>query len=296
MTKITMELIKELREKTQIGMMDCKKALIESGGDIEKAIEILRKKGALVAAKRAGSKIDNGHIQACISEDLKSGALLKIACETDFSAKTKEMKDFAAQVCKIILQKNPTYIDEKDDSLLQQSFDSRLTVGDKLHEIIAKIAENIKIQEFTRFQIIQGNGLINTYTHPGENIGSMVELICDKDIGSNLEKIKQLAYDLCMQITVSNPISIGQSDLNSEIIEKELYIIKEQLAASGKPANIIEKISQGKINKFYEEVCLLNQKYIKDDKISVKKHIEEIEKITGLKIEVKNFQRFSVGK
>ena len=161
MAKITMELIKELREKTQIGMMDCKKALIESDGDIEKAIELLRKKGAAVAAKRADSTTNNGHIETTISADFKSGVLLKVSCETDFSAKTVDMKKFSEEICKTILKTNPKCAHDDTACLLDQKLvDKDLTIKDSLNDLIAKIGEKTKVEEFARFEV-ENNGLVN---------------------------------------------------------------------------------------------------------------------------------------
>ena len=297
MTKITMELIKQLREKTHVGMMDCKNALIESEGDIEKAIEILRKKGADVAQKRADKETNHGNIEACLNKDSKSGALVKIGCETDFSANTKDMKDFALNVCNHILQATPECIGEGENCLLKQKIvsDEKMTVEDKLNELIAKIREKIEIKEFKRFQI-KKFGIINFYIHPGANLGVLLELETDQAVEQNIKKIKQLALDICMQVAVTNPLCINPSQLDEKVLEKERSLIKEQLLEQGKPENIIDKITEGKMNKFYEQTCLLNQKFIKNDKLTVKNHINQISKDTGLKKEIKNFKRMSIGK
>lgn len=297
MAKITIELIKELREKTQVGMMDCKKALIESDGNIEKAIELLRKKGAAVAAKRANSATDNGHVETYISEDFKNGVLLRVSCETDFSAKTDDMKKFSSDICKTILKKKPSCAHDDINCLLELKLADRdLTIGDSLNELIAKIGEKTKVEEFARCEV-ENNGFVNSYIHPGANLGIILELTTDKAVdSSNLEKLKQLSHDICMQIAVTSPLSIDPDGLDPEVLEKELSIIKAQLAASNKPENLIEKIATGKMNKYYEEVCLLNQKFIKDDKVTIKKLIEKVAKEAGLQINVKSFKRFAIGK
>ncbi len=297
MAKVTMELIKELREKSQVGMMDCKRALIESDGDIEKAIEVLRKKGAAVATKRAGRDTNNGHIQACISPDFKSGALLKISCETDFSANTTTMKDFAKSTCEHILKANPSCVKDGDNCLMEQELSSKpgLKIKDHLNELIAKITENIQVKEFVRFEL-KSNGIVNAYIHPGSNLGVLIELVTDKEVGANLEELKKLSKDICMQIVVTDPLSIDPSGLEETTLEKERSIAKEILLKSGKPENMIDKIMEGKIKKFYEDVCLLNQKFIKNDKITIQEHINQIAKDTGLKIDVANFTRFVIGK
>ena len=298
MAKITMEMIKELREKTQVGMMECKKALIDADGNIEKAIEILRKKGADVAAKRADKATNNGHVESCISQDLKTGTLLKTSCETDFSANTVDMKEFAQRICKHILKTHPTCTHDDDAAcLLQQKLfdDEKITINDLLNELVAKIGEKINIEEFASLQV-EGNGLISSYIHPGANLGVLVQISTNKPLDQNTEKVKQLAHDICMQIAVTNPLSINPDGLNTDILEKELEIVKAQLAASNKPESIIEKIADGKMRKFYEEVCLLNQKFIKDDKTTIQNQIDKVSKETGLQIQVKQYKRFSIGK
>ncbi len=292
MAKITMEQVKQLRRKTQVGMMDCKKALMESDGDFEKAIEILRKKGAAVAAKRAGSETNNGNIASCISDNLKSGALVKIGCETDFSANTQAMKNFAQEVCKNVLVNNPTCIKDGENCLINQKVVSKpaITIQDHLNEIIAKIGEKIEIAQIARFQV-EKEGIVSSYIHPGANLGILVEFETDKAIDSAHKKeIKQLGKNICMQIAVTNPLAISPDQLDATALEKERTFIKEQLAASGKPENILE------MNKYYEDVCLLNQKFIKNDKISIKEQINQVVKKVGLQIEVKQFARFAIGK
>jgi elongation factor Ts len=296
MAKITMELIKELREKTQVGMMDCKKALIEAEGNLEKATDILRKKGADVAQKRADKETNNGNIGCCISQDSKAGVLVKIGCETDFSANTNDMKDFCNEVCLHILEKKPSSISGNENSLVSQALfsDPTQTIGDRLNELVAKIGEKIEISDFARFQV-QNNGLINAYIHPGANLGVIVELETNNDPSPRKEKIAQLATDICMQVAVTNPMCIDPSQLDEKTLTKEKTIIQEQLLAAGKPENIIDKITKGKMNKFYQKVCLLNQLFIKNDKVTVKKHIEQISKETDLQITFKNFKRFVIG-
>jgi elongation factor Ts len=293
MAEITMELIKELREKTQVGMMDCKKALQETNGDIEKAVELLRKKGAAVAQKRAGNATDNGHIEACINENNTKGVLLRMSCETDFSANTIDMKNFAKDTCSHILNKKTKTIEQLLGEVL---FNGKITIQEKLEELIAKIAESIKTEEFVMFET-NLSGLVNAYIHPGANLGILIELKADKEIsGANREKVQQLAHDICMKIAVTSPLAISSKDLDKNLIEKEQAIIKEQLLNSGKQPNMIEKIMLGKISKYYEEVCLEDQVYIKNDKLKIKQLLENTSKETGLKLEIKEFARFSVGK
>ena len=291
-----MELIKELREKTQVGMMDCKQALVLAQGDIEKAIEILRKKGASVAAKRAEHETNNGRIATYVTPDHKIGALLEVSCETDFSANTQDMKNFAQTVCEHLAK--TTQCSEKwcdPACLIEQKVDDGKTVKVLLDELIAKIAENIKVSRCARF-CAEDKGFVNTYIHPGATLGTMIELKVDGLTDANKEAIAQLTRDICMQIAVSDPISIEPSQLDTQTLEKEQCIIKEQLKAAGKPEAMIDKIMVGKMNKYYEEVCLLKQKYIKQDKITIEQHIKDVAGQAGCTIAIKEFKRFKIGK
>jgi len=295
MAKITVELIKELREKTQVGMMDCKKALIETEGDMEKAIEILRKKGAAVAAKRADYETNHGRIASFISDDFKIGCLVELNTETDFSANTDDVKEFTEQLAIHIVKENPTSVDALLDQTLK---DKSITVKNYLDDLIAKITENIKVNKFTRFEIKE-NGVVNNYIHPGSTLATLVELQTDQEIEPDKvagQRVLQLAHDICMQIAVTQPLCVEPSELDPKLLEKEKEIAREQLKASGKPENIIDKILEGKMKKYYAEVCLLDQPFIKDDKVTIKKHIDDVEKDTGFKITVKQFERFGIGK
>jgi elongation factor Ts len=309
MAKITMEMIKELREKTQVGMMDCKKALILAEGDIEKAIDILRKKGASVAAKRAEQATNNGTIASYISEKFNVGALLEIGCETDFAANTADMQEFAKTTCEHLANTAQCCKDRCEAECLveQKLFNNpNKTVKMLLDELMAKITENIKLSRCAKFST-DDNGLVNVYIHPGSTLGTMIELETRGTTShggttshagltdENRSKVAQLAKDLCMQIAVTSPLCIEPSQLDPKILEKEQCIIKEQLKASGKPEQMIEKIMIGKTNKYYEEVCLIKQKYIKQDKITVEKHVQNIGQETGCSISIKRFERFAIG-
>ena len=298
MAKVTMELIKELREKTQVGMMDCKKALISAEGDMERAIEILRKKGASIASKRSGHATNNGIISGYVTPDHKTGALLEISCETDFAANTEDMKTFAKTVCEHIANcKHSCTLTCDSECMLDQKLfnNSSVTIKMLLDDLMAKISENIKLSQCARFEPKE-NGFVNVYIHPGATLGTIIELEVTGLSEKNSAAIAQLSRDICMQIAVTNPICIEPTQLNEADLEKERNLIREQLKESGKPAEIIEKILVGKINKYYEEVCLLNQKYIKQDKASVGQHVKNAEKETGCEIKIKEYKRFMIGK
>lgn len=286
-----MDLVKQLRDQTQIGMMDCKKALEEAAGDFEKALELLRKKGASVAAKRADNETNNGRIEGFISSDYKTGALVEVACETDFSANTDTMKNFALSAAAVTAQQNPSDIDQL---LGLKQIHSPLSLQESLNEVIAKICEKIKISRIARFTVEPG--VVNVYIHPGSTVGVMVALSTDKDASAHRDELLALAKDVCMQAAVTKPLCIDASQLDQALVEKERNLAREQLAGSNKPAQIIEKIVDGKLNKFYEEVCLLNQLFIKNDKATVKAHIDEVGKKIGAQINVVSLVRFAIGR
>jgi elongation factor Ts len=293
MSTVSMEQVKELREKTQVGMLDCKKALEEANGDMEKAIEILRKKGTAVAAKRADNATNNGRIESWIAPDFKVGALVEIACETDFSANTPAMQDFAIQTAEITTKTNLT---DPEQLLTQKSLrNNKITLKEALDELIAKIAEKIKINRVVLFKA-SANGLVNSYIHPGSTVGVMVEIVADKPITNASEDLKSIIRDICMQIAVTKPLAVTPENLDKTLIEKERTIAHDQLKDSKKPAQIIEKIIDGKLNKFYEDVCLLNQLFIKNDKISVAQYLKEVSTRVGMNLTIKQFIRFGIGR
>ena len=288
MSKISMDLVKELREKTQVSMMDCKKALEESNGDIEQAIELLRKKGSAVAAKRAGNETNHGRIEAFIADDLRCGALVETRCETDFSANTDYMREFVINAAKTAVASKIN----TGESLLA----SNQQLKNHLDELVAKIAEKIEINKICLLETTS-NGLVNAYIHPGSTVGVIIALAADKDTTSNRDTLKALARDICMQIAVNNPLGITSEDLDQAVVAKEREIITDQLKDDKRPANILAKIIDGRLNKFYEEACLYNQKFIKNDKLSIAQHLAEVGKqLGGIQLTVSSFKRFSVGR
>jgi elongation factor Ts len=293
MAEITMDLIKQLREKTSVGMMDCKNALIESEGNIDKAIELLRKKGAAVAAKRADNSTNHGLITADISSDRQVGSLVEIACETDFAANTDALKNFATALSRhIVAQKQ---IVASDTLLKQPLTGNTLTVGESLEDVVSKISENTKIGRTACFAT-DTTGIIETYIHPGATLGVMIEITAGTDVSKQKDEIAAMARNFCMQVAVTNPLCVRPEEIDAEILAKEKQIISEQLAMSGKPAAMIEKIMAGKLDKYYEEVCLLHQKYIKDDKLKIADVCDQLGKKYGTSMTIKRFARFAIGK
>ncbi len=271
--------VKELREKTGCGMMDCKKALSETNGDMEKAIDFLREKGLATAAKKSGRIASEGIVKAYLTDDKKIGVLVEVNSETDFVAKNDEFQAFVEEVAKIVVEKAPADV----DALKALPFGEG-TVGDALTALIAKIGENMNIRRFAR---IEGN--VCSYTHGGGRIGVLVE--AEGSLAD--ETAYEAARDAAMQIAAINPLYLTQETVPAEDLEKEKGIlmaqIKEDPKYASKPDAIIEKMMIGKINKFYEQNCLLQQEFVKDNDQKVGKYLES----KGVKLI--NFVRFEKG-
>ncbi len=282
-----MDLVKELREKTQVGMMDCKKALVEANGDMQLAIDLLRKKGAAVAAKRADNETNNGRIEAFVSSDAKTGSLVSIACETDFSANTENMREFAQLVA------NEAANLKTDDA--QKLLAEKSNVKNYLDELIAKISEKIEINRIVSMQV-EKHGVITTYIHPGSTIGVMIELTTENDNAAVLSDLKALAKDICMHIAVTKPMSLSPADIDPAIIQKEREIALEQMQGSNKPANILEKIIEGKISKFCADVCLTQQRFIKNEDLTIEQLVNAFAVKTKNATSIKRFVRLSIGR
>ena len=254
---VTAALVKELREKTGAGMMDCKKVLTETDGDLEKATELLRERGIAKAAKKSGRIAAEGLVEAYITTNGKIGAVVEVNSETDFVAKNEEFKAFVADVAKQVAEKNPSTVEEL---LEQESISiSGKTVQEVLIDKIATIGENLSIRRFTRFET--GDGMIEKYIHGDGRIAVLVNVTSDD---------KELAKDVCMQIAAAKPEYVNRESVPAERVEKEMEILKAQAMNEGKPAEIAEKMVQGRIGKFYGEICLIEQPFVKnpDSKVS----------------------------
>ena len=272
---VTATLVKELREKTGAGMMDCKKVLTETDGDMEKAIELLRERGITKAAKKTDRIAAEGIVAAYVAEDGKVGSVVEVNSETDFVGKNEEFRSFVADVAEQVAKENPTNVEEL---LNQKSIkDSNKTVQEVLTEKIATIGENITIRRFERFE---SNGLVEKYIHGDGKIGVLVEL----ENGD-----RELAKDICMQIAAAKPEFLDRASVPVDRVEKEMEILKVQAMNEGKPAEIAEKMVQGRIGKFYGEICLVEQAFVKDPEMKVSKLVES----KGAKIV--RFARFEKG-
>ncbi len=255
-------------------MMDCKKALIECEGDLEKAIQYLREKGIMKAAKKADRVAAEGLVFDAISDDQKIGALIEINSETDFVAKNEAFQNFGRLIATYLLDHDVKDIDE----LYQTTIDG-VTIKDKLSELIAKIGENMHIR---RFQKEVSEGFVSTYIHMGGKIGVIANFL-----GNNSEENQEIARDVTLHIAAMAPEYLNKDEVPSEVLEKEKTIMKNQLLEAGKPEKIIDKIVEGKVSKFYEDNCLLYQKFVKDDKVSVQDFIGNLK--------IQSFTRYKLG-
>jgi elongation factor Ts len=270
---ITAALVKELRERTQAGMMECKKALSETNGDIEAAIEYMRKAGLAKADKKAGRAAAEGVVLIKLSEDAKQAIMVEVNCETDFVTKGDDFKNFSEEVATLALAKQPADL----EGLLGVKTKSGESIADATKSLIARIGENMSVRRYIRLS--SKNGLIGTYSH-GARIGVLVEM-------NNGEEA--LAKDIAMHIAASKPICVKAEEVSQDLIDKEREIYTAQAAESGKPADIVEKMVTGRVNKFLKEVTLLGQPFVKDPDTSVEKLLKDA------KAQVVTFKRFEVG-
>lgn len=283
--EITASLVKELREKSNAGMMDCKKALQETGGDIEKAIDYLREKGLSKASKKSDRIAAEGLTAALVSECGKKGVVVEVNSETDFVAKNEEFKSFVEVVAKTALENEPADV----EALKADKLEDGKTLQETLTEKIAKIGENMSIRRFSIEKVNEGK--VVSYIHAGGKISVIVALESEGD----KEALEVLGKDLAMQVAAMNPKYISSEDVDQEFIEHEREILIAQALNEGKPQNIVEKMVEGRLQKELKEVCLLEQAFVKDGDISVKKHVENTAKTIGKAIKVVGVKRFEVG-
>lgn len=277
--------VKNLRESTGCGMMDCKKALTETDGDMEKAIELLREKGLSKIAKKAGRIAAEGIVCAIQDKDKKVGVVIEVNSETDFVAKNAVFVQFVEDCAKTVLQENPADV----DALLGCTISGGTgTVQEALQEKILTIGENLKLRRFARYE-----GEVETYVHGGGRIGVMVRF--EVEGTPDAAAFQAYAKDIAMQVAASTPTYLDKDAVPAETIAKEKEILTAQAINEGKPANIAEKMVMGRINKYYKEVCLVEQPFIKDGDISVQQFTDTTAKELGVKIRIVDFVRFEKG-
>ena len=275
-----------LREKTGCGMMDCKKALTEAEGNMDKAIDLLREKGLAASVKKAGRIAAEGVAYAVVSDCGKVAVVVEVNAETDFVAKNAEFQAFVKICADTIIHQNPADV----ETLLQcKAEGSELTVDALLKEKILTIGENIKVRRFDRFE-----GVVTSYVHAGGRIGVIVKFETSDEIAAN-DAFKTCAHNVAMQIAALNPEYLDEASVPAERVEKEKEILTQQIVDEGKPANIAEKIVTGRLGKFFKEICLVDQAYVQDGSMSVKQYVDGVAKELGGEIKIAGFTRFEKG-
>lgn len=278
--------VKKLREMTNCGMMDCKKALTETDGDMDKAIEFLREKGLATAAKKAGRIASEGMVEAVVFDCCNVAVAVEVNSETDFVAKNADFQNFVHSVAEVIAKQNPADV----EALKELKINDAQTVGEALTEKIATIGENMNIRRFERFE-----GINQAYIHAGGRIGVLVNFEVADASKANDDAFKAMAKDVAMQIAAVSPQYVREDEVPADVVEHEKEILKIQALNEGKPEAIVEKMVLGRIKKFFKDVCLLDQPFVKDQDISVAKYIANVAKELGTDINVVKFARLEKG-
>lgn len=283
MADISAQMVKDLRDKTGAGMADCKKALVEADGDINIAIEVLRKRGAASAAKRADKIANEGVILALADNNGKNSVIVEVNCETDFVARNQEFDDFVNKVANTLLNNKINSVEE----LMKINVDGDSIEG-IYNSILAKFSEKIEIRRFEHWTT---EGYISNYIHPGSKLGVLIDVA----VSNTNDKAVSLIRDIAMQIAAMNPQFIDRSQVDQSTLDKELEIYKQQAIDSGKKPEIAEKIAQGKLDKFFTENCLIEQAFVKDGSISVNDVVKQISELTGSEVKINRFARYALG-
>ena len=288
MAEISASMVMKLRKMSGQGMMDCKKALAEANGDVEQAIEILRKKGLATLVKRAERETSEGIVVSKSSEDGKVAAMATLCCETDFVAKSDDFVAAAEALADFALACSA---DEGMENVLETSVDGK-KFSDILGEIVSKTGEKIQVGDFVKYRLDRP-GFISTYIHFNGKVGTMVQIETSDEATAAADVLKQTAADIAMHITATKPLALDKDGVSPETIEKEKAIFAEQV--KNKPANIIDKIVEGKMKKFFVENCLVEQRFVKDDSKSVEQVLTEAAKQASGEAKIKRFVRFEIG-
>jgi len=289
---ISTQMVKELREETGAGVLDCKKALEATNGDFDQAAAYLREKGLTVAAKKASREANEGLVEALVDEAGQLGAIVELNCETDFVARTDEFQAFAAAIVKQVAQET-----EVSDvpALLDLPFieDQSVTVGERLTRLIAKLGENMVLRRFARVER-DGNGLIEAYVHPGSRIGVLVNVSAGSEDVARSDIFGELVHDLALQVAAAAPEYISTSDVPESIIQAKRDGYLAELAQENKPEHIKERIVSGKLDKWYEQTCLLRQPFVKDDGLTIDDLIAQKGRELGITLAIEQFARYEL--
>jgi elongation factor Ts len=283
-------MVKQLRERTGAGMMECKKALEEANGSIDDAVDVLRKRGIASAAKKAARSTKQGSITVALNDGRNAAAILEFNCESDFVARTE---DFQTMVSELTQQVLAAAAGTTREQLLEQPFraDAAQTVGQIIAGKIGKIGENMQI---ARFEKVEG-GLIGSYTHPGAQLGVLVQVTGASAAAAANEELQELLRDVAMQVAAADPQFVRREEVTAGVLEKERDIQRERARQEGKPEKVIEKMIEGRMSKYFEEFCLLEQPFIKDNAMTVAQLVAEKAKKLGETLEVARFVRYKVG-
>ncbi len=283
MADISASMVKELRERTAAGMMDCKNALTECKGDMEAAIDWLRQKGLSKAAKKAGRATSEGLVASRTQADNRVAAIVEVKCETDFVSRGDKFQAFAKEVAEVVFSKAPA-----DSAALNA------LLGDAVSNQIATIGENMSVGRPVRFEV-KGNGAVGCYVHANGKIGVLVELACNKAETEKDPKLLELARNIAMQVAAASPAALDAACLDPTLVQREREVFRQKTLDEGKPAAIVDKIVDGRIQKFYQEVCLLEQAYIRDDKLTIKALLAEQGNSLGDSVSIARYARLQLG-
>ena len=287
-TKISAQLVKQLREMTDSPMMECKKALVEAEGDLDKAVDVLRTMGIAKAVKKAGRDTNEGTVGAFVTPDGHKGALVEVSCETDFVGTNPKFTGFATKLAEVVTENDPA----DAEALKDAPFDGDETVDAALTEMIHTMGESMKVARIVERSV--ESGALGSYVHGGK-IGVLVEFAFSKPATAENEAFKTFAHDVAMQVAAADPVAATVADVPAETVEHEKAIYKEQAAASGKPEFIQEKMAEGRLQKFFKENVLTEQAFIKDGDISIREYADKVGRECDDQITVVAFDRFAFG-
>lgn len=308
MAEISAQLVKQLRDRTGAGMMECKKALQEANGDLAEAEVVLRKRGITAAGKKEARSTKQGMVSSFISPDGNLGVLVEVNCESDFVARTEDFQALASDIAAHIAANKPTKVRLEEvtdaeraefkahEALYEQKFGGgeAATVGEFVKSKIAKLGENINISRFVLYQV-EGSGTVGHYIHAGSQIGVLLEARTGKPETAGDDEFRKLVHDVAMQVAAANPQFVSRENVAADVLEKERDIQKDRARAEGKPEKMLDKIVEGRLSKFYEEICLLEQPFIRENSVSVAELIKTAGAKLGDAITITRFTRYKVG-
>jgi len=289
MAEITASLVKELRDKTNAGMMECKNALKETEGDVDAAIKFLRERGAIKAAKKADREAKEGIVSANIDAQSRSGVLVEVNCETDFVAKNDNFKAFVSELTDAVAGSDASDIEAANSISKNEG-----SLDDFVKAKVIELGENLQFRRMIRYDV-EGSGVVASYIHLGGKVGVLLEVNCNKDDTASNDSFRELVKDLTLHIAAASPAGIGRDEIPSDLVEAEKDLFRKQMEDSGKPPEIMDKIIEGKLGKFYSTVCLLEQGFIKDPDQTISDLLSAKGKELDDELTVRRFTRFGVG-